>query len=70
MISIQPSTCEVSASATSQPALGQVGTRSSAPRMSARITAVIEAKTDVSNSSPAGWERSISPWRWIRMKVA
>jgi hypothetical protein len=63
VISSQPTTCEVSASVTSQPALGQVGARSSTPIARPNASEMTAATNDISKSAPAGRRRSIDPWR-------
>ena len=69
-ISSQPSTCEVSASVSSQPWAGQVGTRSASPITSPATTAATAATAVASNSGPAGRRRSAPAWRSTRMKPA
>ena len=54
VISSQPSTCEVSASVSSQACSGQLGTRSASPTASPAITATTAATAVASNSGPAG----------------
>src|SRR3954452_22327941 len=70
LISSPPTTCDVSATVSSQPCAGQEGTTSRSP--TARpIASAPRAATDVaSKSGPAGRRRSLPPARRTRMKPA
>ena len=71
VISSQPSTCEVSASVISQPALGQVGREVvDADRPARRRATTTAATSDMSNSAPAGRRRSMLPWRCTSRNAA
>jgi hypothetical protein len=69
-ISSQPSTCELSASSSSQPADGHAGTMSSAPSASAASSDATAATHVASNSGPAGRRRSSLPCRSVSRKPA
>ena len=67
-ISSQPSTCDVSASVTSQPCAGQLGARSSSPSSAPATIATSVAMSVAANSGPAGRRRSRPMSRRTRMK--
>ena len=63
VISIQPSTCDVSASVISHAAPGQTGTKCASPQITPMTLATIAAVSVMSNSGPAGRRRSTPPRR-------
>jgi len=69
-ISSQPTTCELSASNTSQPCAGQLGARSASPTTSPAAIATTAATAVASKSGPAARRRSLPLERSSRMNPA